>query len=169
MPKGQSFWDKQAIDKFNMEIPLGGEHPTDIVLHVGTNNIDKNNADQILQMMIELVESAQSKFPEAIIHLSEILPRKSPEMNKIAIETNIKIRNHRWQPNVKLISHQKITTEHLRDERHLAYRYDENDRQRMSGSMWLAASIFQSILSFKVSYQSLLYARLRKSDIYPSY
>ena len=110
-----------------------------------------------------------TKFPSAKVHVSEIIPRKSAGMGDMAKRTNSLMRNHRWQhPNITLISHQSITTSHLIDEKHLAYRYNGNDTKRMSGTMWLAGDFFESILELKPTHQSLLYARLRKSDIYPS-
>jgi hypothetical protein len=119
-------------------------------------------------MLIALAELAVRKYPSAVVHVSELLLRKSEPMNTKVDETNRMLMSHDWHPNVRLVRHAAITTDHLIDERHLAYRYSAEDREQMSGSMWLATSLFQSILNFMPSKRALLYSRLRTSDLYPA-
>ena len=72
---------QQAIDRFNNELPVEGQEPTDIVLHVGTNNLDHDSPQEIVRLMNEFVQCVKNKFPKATIHISEILPRKTASMN----------------------------------------------------------------------------------------
>ena len=159
---------QQAIDRFNNELPVQGQEPTDIVLHVGTNKLDHDSPQEIVRLMNEFVQCVKNKFPKATIHISEILPRKTASMNSAANQKNSLLQEQmEHQSNIKLIKHQFIEAGQLVDERHLAYWYDKEDTKSMSGTMWLSGDIFESIFGFKPSQRTLLFARLRNSDIYP--
>ena len=52
-----------------------GPHPTDIILHVGTNDIDHYRAGHIMDLTVELVDEMKKCFPQAVLHVSELIPR----------------------------------------------------------------------------------------------
>ena len=159
---------ESASHIFNMECPDHNAEPTDIVFHVGTNDTDSNTAEHNAQQLIALSEQASRKFPNARVHVSELTPR-GDEMHDKVKETNTMLRNHNWHQNVQLIKHMALTSEHLHDDRHLAYWYNSDDKDQMSGSMWLAAELFRSIINFMPSKLALMLCRLRRSDLYPVY
>ena len=153
--------DKEALDWFDTIEQQPRVGPTDIVIHLGTNNIDRCSPEQIVSMINELIEAASQSFPQAKVHVSEILPRKSAESNRKVEETNKRL----WSQNMNLIRHQRITQQHLVDEKHLNYKYGDEDRTAMSGTMLLAKDIFTAILGRQISQRELLFARLRSSDL----
>ena len=79
---------KQALDWFDTTEQQPRVGPTDIVIHLGTNNIDRCSPEQIVSMINELIEAASQSFPQAKVHVSELLPRKSAEFNRKVEETN---------------------------------------------------------------------------------
>ena len=81
-------------------------------------------------------------FPNAQIHVSELLPRADTQANNRVRTTNSILREQRAHPNVRLISHNNINQTHLHDEKHLSRRYHEADATRLSGSMLLARNIY---------------------------
>ena len=98
-----------------------GSHPTDVILHVGTNDIDIYSSEIIMDMTVEVVESIGNRFPQATIHASEMIPRASTEANKIANAVNGLLRSHQWPESVHIMNHSGISRRHLKDEKHLWY------------------------------------------------
>ena len=156
---------EQAIDRFNQE---QGEQPTDVVLHVGTNNLDNQEPEEVLKLIEEFHKCVEMKHPQALLHISEMLPRKSADGHRAAGELNALLRrSFDGLSNVKLMRHQNIKREQLRDEKHLSYRWEEGEQQCMSGTMWLACDIYESVLGHKPEQRALLGSRYRYRDIYP--
>ncbi|XP_006814454.1 uncharacterized protein LOC102810377 [Saccoglossus kowalevskii] len=95
---------------------------TNVVLHVGTNDIDSNiSPDAIMREYNRLTESVSTKFPEATIYVSSILPRRNKvNFNIIANNINARLQSM-CDGNTKLvfIHNRNISIRHLSDEVHL--------------------------------------------------
>ena len=130
--------------------------------------MDTKYPEEIVDLTEQFIQSVRSKFPRAIVHISEILPRQSANMNEAVNKINELFRKRlAAMQNVKLVTHSALKQSHLRDERHLNYRWQENDSKMMSGTMWLAGDFINSVLGTRVTQKALLVSRLRPSDIYP--
>ena len=141
------------------------QDPTDIVFHVGTNDTDNNDAKQNVEKLLTLADRAAKKYPRTQIYISELPPR-GDELWERAMETNSILRHERMPKNVRLISNENLTQQHLYDAKHLSYRYEEDDSERVSGTMRFAGNIYKAVMNTVPSIAALLVSRLRNSDIY---
>ena len=157
---------EQAIDRFNQDEE---QHPpTDVVLHVGTNNLDKQQPNEVIRLIEEFRHCVALKYPKARLHISEILPRKSANGHQAAGELNVLLQtSFTGVSNVNLFQHRSIRRDQLRDEKHLSFRWEEGEQQCMSGTMWLACDIFEAVMGHKPEQRFLLGCRYRHIDLYP--
>jgi hypothetical protein len=118
--------------------------PTDIVVHVGTNDIKGADpaatAGAIMDMAVEAAE-----YYECKVHISELTPRNDG-LAKEAMETNKLLESHANQcPNINLIKHRNLSPRHLHDEVHLD-RFGSS-RNHLSGSQIFAANIYRGLFN----------------------
>ena len=151
------------------------DSPTDIVLHIGTNDSDdvSISAGTNAEKLTDLANEAASKFPNALIHLSELTPRKDA-LHAKAMDTNYTLRELRttaFSANVRLVTNGNLQQEHLWDAKHLSYTYHKDDETRRinapAGSMLLAGNIYAAVTNRKPDIDILLSSRLTNQDIYP--
>ena len=117
--------------------------PTDIVLHVGTNDMDTMAPESLADSLQRLAAAAKNKY-KCKVHVSLLTPRKD-EMSRTVLQTNNLLTTVIQQkaPGVKVVAHPGLSTKHLRDDRHLnRYRID-NDI--MAGTQFFAADLHRSV------------------------
>lgn len=106
---------KNVIDERNKTRPI---NPDNIILSVGTNNWDNDTDEQLIEKMKVSLDDIKSKWPEAEIKVSEILPRKDKSVSEVE-ELNGKIEIAMNELQIKIIKHQRITKDDLGDNKHL--------------------------------------------------
>ena len=142
---------------------LHASHPvSDILIHVGTNDIETNDtAEEVANNIKGLAQAAARKFPAATIHVSELTPRKDG-MHQKAMHVNELLNQGTRSAHIKLIPH-NINPQMLHDKKHLSYRYAvRNNRMTRSGTMCLAADFYISVTNHNPSDQHLIDSRREK-------
>ena len=133
------------IPSAHNEIQRGrfGCDPTDVIIHVGTNDSDVGTPQGVADSLCRLAEVAASSTG-AMVHLSQLTPRKD-ELGMNALETNkiLASQVNRWPSNVRMVTHPELSTRHLRDAKHLnRYRVDSDI---FAGSQLFSADLYKAV------------------------
>ena len=134
------------------------EDPTDIVIHVGTNDLDILGPEIVAESINKLVSNAKSKYSSSRIHASLLLPRKDSAQAAVQ-KTNRLITASIQQtlPGVRIIHHPTIAEKHLRDAKHLD-RY-VLDNSAHSGTQLFAKDLYKSVVGTEPTDEILRYSR----------
>ena len=134
------------------------EEPTDIVVHVGTNDLDIHNAEAVAEGLNKFVLNVKSKHQSSKIHVSLLLPRND-SLQAAAQKTNRLITTSVQQtlPGVRIIQHPTIGTKHLRDVKHLDRYAQENSD--LSGTQLFSKDIYKSVVGSEPTEETLAHSR----------
>ena len=117
--------------------------PTDILLHVGTNDVESYSAEAVAQSIANVAKSAHEKF-ECRVHVSKLLPRNDSYSGAAVQVNNLLSDKIQSFPNsICLIAHENIEIRHLRDAKHLQRYHVGNDK--LTGSQLFTQNLYQSI------------------------
>ena len=132
--------------------------PTDIVLHVGTNDSEVMSPDAVAEGMEKLALTAARKHG-CDVHLSLLTPR-SDNLSENVIRTNQKLKAnaHRHPDSIKLVEHATISVRHLRDNKHLD-RYRKGDSDKLTGTQLFSRDLYASVVGAAPSYGTLTKSR----------
>ena len=120
-----------------------GFHPTDIILHVGTNDMDIGTPQGVADDLCKLAEAAVRKYG-CDVHVSQLTSRND-RFSKEALRANELIEaQSQLLEGVQLIKHPHLSPRHVYDDKHL-------DRYRCGQDELSATQIF-SIDLFKGVY-----------------
>ena len=114
MPKN-NFFKNQDITSLLININIISS-PGKIFLHVGTNDLDNSNDDQVLSQIQQSLTQLREHFPSATIYVSSLVPRKdrsTDELN-LALLESVDI-----MPKTRFVCYQTISTNMLNDNKHL--------------------------------------------------
>ena len=138
--------------------------PTDILLHVGINDLESNQPMSVAADIEDVALRASERFPNCTVHVS-LIPPRSDELRHEVIATNNLLRKafKGNSPNVKIIDHKDISEDHLYDKKHL--RLKRINGQALSGTQLLAKNFYKSIYSMN-PYTDILYSSRRMGFIY---
>jgi hypothetical protein len=120
-----------------------GCDPTDVIIHVGTNDSDVGTPQGVADSLFRLAEVA-ARSTGAMVHLSQLTPRND-EHGISALETNkiLVSQANRWPSNVRMVTHPELSTRHLRDAKHLnRYRVDSDI---FAGTQLFSADLYKSV------------------------
>ena len=127
IPSGTLEWARTAVGK-------GIGSPTDVILHVGTNDIDSIPGDQFAEEVVTLSSDIQ-KLHRCNVYVSEVLPRGDMEVTQVNSSLRQRTRS--------TIPHHDITNRHLHDPKHLnRYRIDQDS---LSGSQLFARDLYKAV------------------------
>ena len=96
--------------------------PAKIVLHIGTNHVDKDNANILKQKYQEMLELVRERFPKSRIYLSSLFVRQQPEdpLNEVVSDVNKFIFNTcDTTPGISYLDNENIGHEDLIDLKHI--------------------------------------------------
>ena len=96
--------------------------PKKVVIHVGTNHIDKDDITTLKQKYQQMVEHAMEVFPKSRVYFSSTFVRKSPDdpLNKLVTQLNEYIFNTcDSTPRISYLSHENISHRDMYDEKHI--------------------------------------------------
>ena len=96
--------------------------PKKVVIHVGTNHINKDDITTRKQKYQQMVERAMEVFPKSRIYFSSTFVRKSPDgpLNKSVTQLNEYIFNTcDTTPGISYLSHENISHKDMYDEKHI--------------------------------------------------
>ena len=137
---------------------LGLKDPTDIILHVGTNDIETESPKQVAEQVTQFAVELEERF-RCNIHVS-LLPPRTDDLATSVIHTNRLIsedlKGRQTSPyGISVVSYPRLRAEdHLHDRKHLAMR--KPTPGACSGVQELAAGLHRSVRGSQPSY-SLLY------------
>lgn len=101
--------------------------PQMIVIHTGTNDLEKvNSPDELIANILTLITETSTKFPSSKILFSTLLPRKDISAATIISINNQLITSCSQLSNVKLISHENLFVNGLNilhDNKHILRRH----------------------------------------------
>ena len=134
------------------------EEPTDIIIHVGTNDLDIHKPEAVADGLSNLVLQAKRNYKSAKIHLSLLLTRND-NLQAAVLKVNRLVSTHVQQtvPGVSIIHHTSIGTKHLHDAKHLN-RY-VGDHGTFSGSQLFSKDMYKSVLGRDPSSEVLASSR----------
>ena len=92
-----------------------------IIISTGTNDTDKNEVGDIVHDLFHAAEEIQLLYPDADVHLSELLPRKEFAQRETK-QINDKL-NHLRAAYIHLITHENINGTHMFDDKHVHKRH----------------------------------------------
>ena len=122
---------------------LFGCEPSDVVIHVGTNDSDIGTPQGVSDSLTKLAKAA-ARSTGATVHLSLLTPR-SDELGAAALETNkiLAAQVGEWPSNMRVVAHPTLSTRHLRDTKHLnRYRVGGDE---LAGTQMFAGDIYKSV------------------------
>ena len=121
------------------------EDPTNIIIHVGTNDLDIHKPEAVADGLSSLVMQAKRRYNSAKIHLLLLLPRND-NLQAAVMKVNRLVSTQVQQtiPGVSIIHHTTIGTKHLHDAKHLN-RY-VGDHGTFSGSQLFSKDMYKSVL-----------------------
>ena len=117
-------------------------NPHKIIIHLGVNDIDIPDSNDIAFQLKTLGEAYQLKYNCDVL-LSEIIPR-GDHLNNQVIKINRELQYHLANSVVQKISHNNLNPSHLYDDRHL--RRNKVDGEALSGVQVLAQNIFEAVV-----------------------
>ena len=118
--------------------------PSDVVLHVGTNDLELSTPQGVADNMCKLAETAQEKFG-CRVHLSQLPPRKDKWAGAAKRTNDILTNQCRvTRPGISLVKHEELGDHHLWDDKHLD-KWNKHNRWELSGTQILAGDFYKSI------------------------
>ena len=126
-------------------------NPTDIMIHLGTNDIDTNESIHVARNILSFAEEIQSKH-ECKVFISPLTPRND-DLHDKAMEVNQVLKNSVQRHKIKIISQPNISKNQLHDAKHLKTKRTDGE---MSGVCMMAASIYHGVTG-KVASKHQLY------------
>ena len=135
--------------------------PTDIVLHVGTNDTDIITPDAVAEGLEKLAVTA-TRTHGCDVHLSLLTPRNDKFSGHV-IKTNqrLKANASRLPTSIKIVDHKSISVRHLRDAKHLN-RYAK-DSDQLAGTQLFSRELYASVMDASPSYDTLAKSRKWRS------
>ena len=134
--------------------------PTDIILHVGINDLETLQPKSVAANIEGIALRASERFANCTIHVS-LIPPRSDNLNQAVVETNALLResiNNNNCPDIKVINHKELSADHLHDKKHLSLRKKQG--QTLSGTQLLAKDFYKSIYSSN-PHKDILYSSRR--------
>ena len=98
------------------------DHPSHIVIHVGTNDIEQSPIDSCSSQFQTLVDVASQKYPSSKVLISSLLKRRdAADFHRSELNSKLG-RICASFPNVHLVNNENIPIEYLHDNKHLKRR-----------------------------------------------
>ena len=116
-------------------------YPSKILLHVGINDIDNQQPEDIAYKLKLLAEEHKEKF-KCEVFLSDIKPREGQyhqDVELINHNLNSLLRNS----NIIRVKHSNIKSQHLHDDKHL--KRNESQGEEMSGVQLFCKNIYETM------------------------
>ena len=120
-----------------------GCDPTDVIIHVGTNDSDVGTPQGVADSLCRLANAA-ARSTGARVHLSQLTPR-SDDLRTNVHETNKILSSQacQWSSDVRMVTHESLKEQHLRDAKHLnRYRVGSDE---FSGTQIFSAELYKSV------------------------
>ena len=102
----------------NIEIPNAKK----ILLHLGTNDLETTTPDEFSQFITAALTTITSRFPDAELSISSILPRSDNQQRKVIMANDIIsqiISELPWADLIQIMHHPYINSRMLADDKHL--------------------------------------------------
>ena len=102
----------------NIEIPNAKK----ILLHLGTNDLETTTPDEFSQFITAALTTITSRFPDAELSISSILPRSDNQQRKVIMANDIIsqiISELPWADLIQTMHHPYINSRMLADDKHL--------------------------------------------------
>ena len=135
-----------SIPAANKMLQMGFQQqsPTDIIIHVGTNDLDVMSAEAVSEGLQNLAVNASQKYRSARVHISTLLPRKDEiQARVVKVNRSAPAEIRQKVPGAHTILHAEINQKHLCDDKHLD-RY-MRDNARFSGTQLFSINLFRSV------------------------
>lgn len=95
--------------------------PETVIIHCGTNDLEKTTSDEdFIAQMSDMVSTTSKQYPESRVIVSSLLPRKD-KLNERLVTINKKMKETcTANPNVQFVEHTNVSkNDHLYDKKHL--------------------------------------------------
>ena len=127
--------------------------PTDIILHLGTNDIETQTPEQVAHDLIHFAEEL-SQTHKCNIHVSALPPR-TDELADCAARTNklINAGAQASQQAISVVNHPRLHPRHMYDIKHCAVQ--KKERGQHSGVQTLAAALCSAVTGMEPPYRLL--------------
>ena len=140
-PCGTAKWARKLVEETDFK------NPSDVIFHLGTNDLETLSPSHFVEDIKQVASIVETKY-KCKVFISEILPRGDTFHEKVAT-TNRLLKQLPWH----LVSHDKISPEHLHDTKHLNRFVKQNDV--FSGSQLLSIDFYQTMYN-KVPHKTRL-------------
>jgi hypothetical protein len=98
----------KKISKKNVKSIPTNSTPSHVIIHVGTNNLPINTADECVKNIEDLAHSAKARFPGSRIALSSIIGRHDIDITSKILEVNKSLKVLRTKHGYAFIDNQNI-------------------------------------------------------------
>ena len=110
----KAFPGASVEDMFDYIKPTIKDHPEEIILHVGTNDLKNSDSRKVAERIVDLGNFIEGESSNSKVTISNLLPRTDDHaLNSKAKQVNSFLRTFANQNDWKIISHPNITGEHL--------------------------------------------------------
>ena len=92
-----------------------------IMISSGTNDTDKKDVDEIVQILVDAARQIQTMYPGINVYISDLLPRKELAQRETR-QINAKL-NELLPETIHRIRHSNLNATHMHDDKHVSKKY----------------------------------------------